>query len=99
MSTEALCDKKTATETQQQCDSVDLDGSASDNCDDEFFDPEEESFTFDKSFDSKSGNNIERLLMRQSAGTSPMHNRLGARCPVPDGMPLTESGDQVSLTS
>ena len=64
--------------------------------DEEFFDPDEEGVTFEKSFDSNDGNNIERLLLIQAAVTNPSHNRPGARCPVPDGMPLIKSGDQVS---
>jgi len=96
MSTEALHDKMTATgDRHEQSDSMNLDGS-SEYDDDEFFDPDEEGVSFEKSFDSNQGNNIERLLMLQAAVTNPSHKRLGARCPVPDGMPLIKSGDQVS---
>lgn len=94
MSTEALHHK--ITDGQNKVDSMNLDGSSSDMDDEEFFDPDEEGVTFEKSFDSNDGNNIERLLMLQAAVTNHSHNRPGARCPVPNGMPLIKSGDQVS---
>lgn len=94
MSTEALHHK--ITDGQNKVDSMNLDGSSSDMDDEEFFDPDEEGVTFEKSFDSNDGNNIERLLTLQAAVTNHSHNRPGARCPVPDGMPLIKSGDQVS---
>lgn len=96
MSTEALHEKIAAIGRHEQNDSMNLDGSTSEIDDDEFFDPDEEGVTFDKSFDSNERNNIEKLLMIQAAGTNPSHNRPGARCPVPDGMPLIVSGNQVS---
>ncbi len=96
MSTEALHEKITATGRHEQNDSMDLDASTSEIDDDEFFDPDEDGVTFEKSFDSNERSSIEKLLMIQAAVTNPSHNRPGARCPVPDGMPLIKSGDQVS---
>ena len=60
MSTEALHHK--ITDGHNKVDSMNLDGSSSDMDDEEFFDPDEEGVTFEKSFDSNDGNNIERLL-------------------------------------
>ena len=64
--------------------------------DDDFFDPEEEEVAFDGNLDGKEKKqDIERML-KEAAITTPSHNRIGARCPVPDAMPLIKSGDQVS---
>lgn len=40
---------------------------------------------------------VEKMLILQAAAMNPNKNnsRSGARCPVPDAMPLIESGDQV----
>lgn len=96
MSTEALHEKISATDRNRINDSMNSDGSTSGVEYEEFFDPDEEGVSFEKSFDSNEESNIERLLMIQAAVTNPIHNRPGARCPVPDGMPLINSGDQVS---
>jgi Rab3 GTPase-activating protein catalytic subunit len=66
--------------------------------DDDFFDPEEEEVAFDGSPDGKEKKqDIERML-KEAAITTTSHNRIGARCPVPDAMPLIKSGDQVSCS-
>jgi hypothetical protein len=64
--------------------------------DDDFFDPEEEEVAFDGNLDGiEKKQDIERML-KEAAITTPSHSRIGARCPVPDAMPLIKSGDQVS---
>jgi len=95
MSTEALYEKRMHNDHEYD-DSMESNGSVVSNSDDdEFFDPDEEEVTFDKSPTKQGNYNIERMLMLQAAVMSPSHNRIGARCPVPDGMPLIESGDQL----
>ena len=67
--------------------------------DDDFFDPEEEEVAFDGNLDGiEKKQDIERML-KEAAITTPSHNRIGARCPVPDAMPLIKSGDQVSVVA
>lgn len=100
MSTEALHERMY---NDQHDDSMDSGGSASEkhsssSDDDEFFDPEEEEVSFDASPEKQHGShrNIERMLMLQAAVSNPSHSlRSGARCPVPDALPLIESGDQL----
>jgi len=70
-----------------------------DSDDDDFFDAEEE-VSFDENPDSNqqesnTNTNIERMLKLQASVLNPGHNRVGARCPVPDALPLIESGDQL----
>ena len=85
----------------EEHESMEEDGSFSNSDSDEFFDPEEE----EVSFQSNSGElldnkHIEAMLKVEAATTvNPMTcpNRVGARCPVPDGLPLVETGDQVSF--
>jgi len=71
---------------------------STDSDDDDFFDAEEE-VSFDESPDnnqeSNTNTNIERMLKLQASVLNPGHNRVGARCPVPDALPLIESGDQL----
>lgn len=92
MSTEALHEKQMEQDHDASVDSVGSTKNSSD--DDEFFEAEEEEIQIDESPQKR---RIEEMLMLHSAVMNPHHNRVGARCPVPDGMPLIESGDQVSL--
>ena len=63
---------------------------------DEFFEAEEEEVSFGS--DSRdSVMKIEAMLKNAAASAISGHNRIGARCPVPDVMPLVETGDQVRL--
>ena len=97
MSTEALHERIHKDTHNESMESSGSEKHSSD--DEEFFDPEEEEVSFDKSSDDgerRRHANIERMLMLQAAVVNPSHNRLGARCPVPNGMPLIGSGDQVS---
>jgi hypothetical protein len=109
MSVEALRDKRSNTHDDEINESIESVGDESDNHassedDDEFFDPEpaetdtfETDTAFDGSPDAKQKNrDIARMLMLQAAVMTPSHNRIGARCPVPDALPLKKSGDQVS---
>lgn len=109
MSVEALRDKRSNTHDDETNESIESVGDESDNHassedDDEFFDPEpaetdtfETDTAFDGSPDAKQKNrDIARMLMLQAAVMTPSHNRIGARCPVPDALPLKKSGDQVS---
>jgi hypothetical protein len=109
MSVEALHDKRNITRDDELNDSMESGGTVSDNQasseeDDEFFDPEPaETVTFEtatasgRSPDAKQkSRDIERMLKLQAAVITPSHNRIGARCPVPDALPLKKSGDQVS---
>jgi len=63
--------------------------------DDEFFDPEEEEVLFGDDGREGSSNQIEEMLKIKATALNSTHNRLGARCPVPDSMPLTQSGGQL----
>ena len=106
MSTEALYEKRMQNSDQRDDSIMDSSISAGDNSDDddEFFDPEEEEVSFYRASPAKrdggANQDIERMLMLQAAVMSPSRNgRIGARCPVPDGMPLIETGDQVSYLS
>ena len=109
MSVKALHDKRISTHDDEVNESIESGGNVLDNYasseeDDEFFDPElvetetfETDAAFDRSPDSKQTNrDIERMLMLQAAVMTPSHNRIGARCPVPDALPLKNSGDQVN---
>ena len=85
----------------EELDSMKEDGSFSNSDGDEFFDPEEEEVSFQsnssKFLDNKQ---IEAMLKVEAATTMnslTCPNRIGARCPVPDGLPLIETGDQVRL--
>ncbi len=62
---------------------------------DEFFDPEEEEVLFGDDAIDDSNNQIEAMLKIKATALNSTHNRLGARCPVPDSMPLIRSGGQV----
>jgi len=97
MSTEALYEKRMQNNGHQEDDSM-MDSED----DDVFFDPEEEEeeVSFYKNSPARrqgdGSHDIERMLMLQAAVMNPgQNNRIGARCPVPDGMPLIESGDQL----
>lgn len=63
--------------------------------DDEFFDPEEEEVLFEDDVQEDSSNQIEAMLKIKATALNSSHNRLGARCPVPDSMPLMQTGGQV----
>ncbi len=104
LSTEALHQKQMQNELEMQNEhehdesmesgGSELDQNSSD--DDEFFDPEEEESAIEQSPEKKRGSHaIEKMLKLQAAVMTSSHNRIGARCPVPDTMPLIESGDQV----
>jgi len=100
MSIEALHNKRNITQDDEINDAMESGGTVSENQsieeDDEFFDPEDEEVSFVRSPDVKQeSRDIERMLMLQAAVMNPSHNRVGARCPVPDAMPLIQSGDQV----
>jgi hypothetical protein len=101
MSMDALHNKRNITQDNEINDSMESGGTVSENQsieeDDEFFDPEDEEVSFVRSPGVKhESRDIERMLMLQAAVITPSHNRIGARCPVPDAMPLNASGDQVS---
>ncbi|KAL3761539.1 hypothetical protein ACHAW5_003087 [Stephanodiscus triporus] len=100
MSIEALHNKRNITQDDEINDAMESGGTVSENQsieeDDEFFDPEDEEVSFVRSPDAKQeSRDIERMLMLQAAVMTPSHNRVGARCPVPDAMPLIQSGDQL----
>lgn len=63
--------------------------------DDEFFDPEEEEVLFDSPSKAIASHQIEDMLKIRAMALNPSHNRVGARCPVPDAMPLIRTGDQL----
>jgi Rab3 GTPase-activating protein catalytic subunit len=100
MSMESLHDKRNSTHDGEINDSMEsggtLSGNHSSEDDDEFFDPDDEVIFSYGSPDTKQKNSdIERMLL-QATITAPSHNRIGARCPVPDALPLGSSGDQVN---
>jgi hypothetical protein len=82
----------------EQNDSTEEEDSHSDSDDDEFFDPEEE-VSFESDSRDIETKHIEAMLKLEAAAVAnPSHNRIGARCPVPDGLPLIKTGDQVRLS-
>jgi Rab3 GTPase-activating protein catalytic subunit len=82
----------------EDLDSMEVDGSASNSDSDEFFDPEEEEVSFESSSREANSKEIEAMLKMEAAAVANSgHNRIGARCPVPDGLPLVETGGQVRL--
>ncbi|KAL3787814.1 hypothetical protein HJC23_003563 [Cyclotella cryptica] len=92
LSVEAMHNEHLASEEDESTEEED---SHPHSDDDEFFDPEEEvSFESDpRAIESKQ---IEAMLKLEAAAVAnPSHNRIGARCPVPDGLPLKDTGDQV----
>ena len=91
MSTEALHEKRLQFEDLK--DDLDSDKQSSDG--DEFFEPEEEEMAVDLHTNEIPDRSIAEMLKIQAAALNPSHNRIGARCPVPDGMPLIKTGDQV----
>jgi hypothetical protein len=83
-----------------ELESMEEGGTHSNSDSDEFFDPEEEEVDFgtDTSQVQTGSNEIETMLkMEAAAVTNPGLNRNGARCPVPNGLPLIETGGQVSF--
>jgi hypothetical protein len=96
-------ESKMSIEAQSDVDeheSIEEGGMYSNSDSDEFFDPEEEEVDFgtDTSEAQTGSNEIETMLkMEAAAVTNPGLNRNGARCPVPDGLPLIETGGQVSF--
>lgn len=82
---------------EAQNDTMEVDESYSNSDDDEFFDPEEE-VSFQLGSREIDSNEIEAMLKQATAASAhPSHNRIGARCPVPDAPPLLETGDQVRV--
>ena len=86
MSLEAMQDGKNA-----EHQSMKEDDSNSES--DEFFEAEEEEVSFGS--ESHDDAEIEAMLKNAAASAISGHNRIGARCPVPDVLPLVETGDQV----
>lgn len=81
----------------EQSESMEEEDSQSSSDDDEFFDPEEE-VSFESDSRDVESKHIEAMLKLEAAVVAnPRHSRIGARCPVPDGLPLIKTGDQVRL--
>ncbi|KAL7487685.1 hypothetical protein ACHAW6_013266 [Cyclotella cf. meneghiniana] len=79
----------------EQSESMEEEDSQSSSDDDEFFDPEEE-VSFESDSRDVESKHIEAMLKLEAAVVAnPRHSRIGARCPVPDGLPLIKTGDQV----
>ena len=94
MSTEALHEEQMRVDDDNGSQaSMSINNNSSD--DDEFFDPQEGDVAVNVSGESDPDNIEEMLKRKASSMLSPRHNRVGARCPVPDALPLIESGDQV----
>ncbi|KAL9180712.1 hypothetical protein ACHAXT_011165 [Thalassiosira profunda] len=94
MSTEALHEEQMRVDGDNGSQaSMSVNNNSSD--DDEFFDPQDGDVTVNVSGESDPDNIEEMLKRKASSMLSPRHNRVGARCPVPDALPLIESGDQL----
>ncbi|KAL7549742.1 hypothetical protein ACHAWF_013009 [Thalassiosira exigua] len=102
MSTEALYEKRMRNDHEHDDSIMNSEGSmlgrqSGSEDDDEFFDTEEveQTVSFEPCLETRQDTPIEEMLMRQATVMGPLSDRIGARCPVPDGMPLVESGDQL----
>ena len=79
---------------------IDEDDSYSNSDNDEFFDPEEEVISFESDSRKSGCQQIEAMLRVEAAAVIKSgHNRIGARCPVPDRLPLIRTGGQVKFIS